>query len=146
MMKMTEINREKISSVKRVKNSTMFDSENTLRTRTSYPTQSPSWGHRKCGGAGIRTRSRVRADGRTNGQTGVQDMRPFGPPEKQIVHLPQTVVSTNLTLPHRLMHKQNAKYKYRQLTGGCRHGSKNAGRIATPTSPTPTTNNETAAQ
>lgn len=31
MMKMTEIKSEKISSVKRVKNSTMFDRENALR-------------------------------------------------------------------------------------------------------------------
>lgn len=33
MMKMTEIKREKISSVKRVKNSTMLDKENTLMCR-----------------------------------------------------------------------------------------------------------------
>lgn len=33
MMKMTEIKSEKISSVKRVKNSTMLDKENTLMQR-----------------------------------------------------------------------------------------------------------------
>ena len=56
MMKMTEMRREKISSVKRVKNSTMLDNENILfggeggktRTKTGHKPKSAGVGGRGC--------------------------------------------------------------------------------------------------
>lgn len=67
MMKITEINREKISSVKRVKNSTMFDRENTLswgkKAATIKPSLSGTVHATERGGGGARQKARGRAEG-----------------------------------------------------------------------------------